>query len=207
VVYWPSSNWHLVVSDGSPSAVVSISAYFGEKLSAVVANQVRQLLAAQLSDSDFQNVHNVARPPAQPPQSLVAAHHALVQMVREGRVSDALQQYWLVFSTADGMHSVPSDPDARLEPGDRIAVDARYPIAWVRSSNGSYIVAINGLAFSINSTGDTVIIELLQQLNTGQSFRVSELVDRYTRGDIGAEFISEVLALLHRCRAFPGDSR
>src|SRR5262249_25632560 len=40
VVYWPSSHWHVVLSDGHPSAVVQLSAYFGVRLSAVVSTLV-----------------------------------------------------------------------------------------------------------------------------------------------------------------------
>lgn len=202
VIYWPSSNWHLVMSDGSPSAAISISAYFGEKLSTLLSGHLRATLAGQLGKNDSYDVYNLNETHAGLPGMLGSASNWLQETVGMNRLHDSLLQYWLMFRSAEGLHSVSSDSNAELGREDCISVDSRYPIIWEHASGGGFIVSINGLAFAVSTENNDIIIQMLEQLNTGQQFTVLQLAGEYGQKGVSTNSIIGVLALLHRCRAF-----
>ncbi len=121
VVYWPSSHWHVVASDGQPSAVVQISAYFGTRLSRLVSQHVQRLLQAQLGQDDIQLTY--ARcDTAELPPVLTDAQDQLGRICQEGTLNDELQRFWLAHLTARWIHRCTTGTDrytARSKHADR----------------------------------------------------------------------------------------
>ncbi len=201
VVYWPSSHWHVVLSDGRPSAVVQLSAYFGASLSAIVGGLVRDLLRSELEAYDLHDVYRLHETSADLPHALLEAYDVLAEMMRGGRLADELERFWLGFRTADGFDAIPAaDSKVHLEMADLIVVDPRYAIAWKRATNGELMIAANGLTFSV--AADAAIIAILERLNSGTPVIVTHLIEQYGRDAAHAEAIMQVLASLQRVRAF-----
>jgi ribosomal protein L16 Arg81 hydroxylase len=202
LVYWPSSNWHFVTSDGNPSAVISISAYFGNKLSEVISDHVKQLLEQQLNQNDFNRTYTMNEEQTIPPQQMIAALDIAKHALEDGLIAKAQQEYWLTYCSADGLHPVSIDNNARLQPKDDVSVDSRFPIIWKESGDNELLIAANGLTHSVTTQNNAVIINMLESLNSEESFIAEELVEKYSQKNIPAETIAKVLNTLYRFRAF-----
>ncbi|MFC1772589.1 JmjC domain-containing protein [Pseudomonadota bacterium] len=202
MVYWPSSNWHFVASDGQPSAVISISAYFGNNLSDVVGDQVKHLIAERLKPNDFNRIYTLNKEPTDTPQQLTTALDIVEETVSNGQVSKALQRLWLTFCSSDGLHPVFPDDCAKLELRDVISVDPRFPIVWKETGGNELLVAANGNTCSIPSIHNTVIISMLKHLNNGRPTVVEQLFEKYSQSDVPADIIDSILNSLQIFRAF-----
>jgi len=202
LVYWPSSNWHFVASDGLPSAVISVSAYFGKNLSEIIGNQIRGIIAEQLAEKDFNRVYTLNEELTDPPQQLTSALQLAEKAVKNGHIGDVLERFWLTMCSADGLQPVPPDESARLELHDIISADPRFPILWKQTATDTLWIAANGRSFAATHASSEVIIEMLTRLNTGQMAVVEQLLTKYAQGNISAEVIMGTLNSLHRFRAF-----
>lgn len=202
LLYWPSSHWHLICSDGEPSVVLSVSAYFGKALSAVIGNQVRNLLAGCLGEDNDQDSYEIGSDANEPPAALAKAHRLTMQAAQGGQISDALQQYWIRFLSADGMHALPPDTAARLVTDRPIRVDSRYPIHFMRSAAGGLIVSANGVAITVATRHHAALEAMLQRLNTGTETSLAELIHQHARAPVTAEEVTSLVGLLNQCHAF-----
>lgn len=202
LVYWPSSNWHFVTSDGQPSAVISVSAYFGRNLSEILGNQVKRLVANQLGDSDFNRKYTLRDEAVETPRQMTEALELLEETVRNGTITNALQRLWLTFCSADGLHPIIPDEQARLGLQDEIFVDPGFPVLWNETPDGALLIAANGLSFPVPPANNPVIIDMLEQLNTGQPVVAREMAVKYGRDEVPADMIINILNMLNRCRAY-----
>lgn len=159
-VYWPSSHWHVVVSEGEPSAVIQLSAYFGARMSDLIAEQARQLLAKKLGGADFARVF----PDSPMPGVLADSQAALLP----AELSDALLAFWLKRRSADGFAEIPT-PDARtqLNPDVPIRLRNRRSLRWARGSSQQLLVAANGHFVDVEGEADGELV--LNQLASGAS--------------------------------------
>jgi 50S ribosomal protein L16 3-hydroxylase len=215
VAYWPSSHWHVVTSDGNPSAVVQVSAYFGASVSAMVAQRVRKLLAAQL-DEDFrltfdldsdESSGNVPDASHCLPPSLREADQRLRALVNEGGIARELEKYWQRVRSADGFDPVPAaDVDARIDESATIAVDPRFPIRWSEGNAGKLRIAVNGLIHAVPYSES--IVSVLRRLNTGELVQIGDLEEGVGSDSPAASNLHGLLDFLATARAFqsPGDA-
>ena len=202
MVYWPSSNWHFVTSDGNPSAIISTSAYFGKKLSEVVADHVKQLVEQQLNQNDFNPIYTTNEEVTDSPKQMTAALDLVKQAIENGQIEKIQQQHWLTYCSADGLYPVSVDNNAKLDPQDVIAVDTRFPIVWKKGENNELLIAANGLTHSVITENNAAIIELLIRLNSGESIVAAEIVEEFTQENISGNEIVNVLNTLNKFRAF-----
>lgn len=202
LVYWPSSNWHFVTSDGQPSAIISVSAYFGKNLSEVISNHVKHLVAGQLKQNDHNLVYTLNQKINEPPRQMADAYKLFETTVRDGHLANALHVRWLTMCSADGLHPVLPETETSLGMQDIISVDPRFPVVWGQMQNKGLCIAANGLTFSLAVTHNSAILKMLEQLNTGQSFVASELAGEHTQGDVTADLNFKILSTLQRFRAF-----
>jgi 50S ribosomal protein L16 3-hydroxylase len=212
VAYWPSSHWHVVTSDGNPSAVVQVSAYFGVSISAMVAQRVRKLLTAQLNQ-DFQlafglkgnnDPNNITAGSRDLPQGLRDADDCLRKVVNEGAITEELEKYWQRFRSAGGFDPVPAaEADAQLDDSASIAVDPRFPILWSGESGQKLRIAANGLVHAVPYFESVVTV--LQRLNTGEPVRISDL-EESVDSDAREASLRNALEFLAAVRAFQSRS-
>ncbi|MEK6248631.1 MAG: hypothetical protein N2C12_10660, partial [Planctomycetales bacterium] len=200
MVYWPSSHWHVVLSDGAPSAVVQVSAYFGKNMSAFITNRIQSLLVKQ-SMAEKQDVYKLRDTPADLPQCLAGVHDRVRELLVDGELEDDLQQHWLKLHTADGFdHVPPADPPVEIAPSDYIVLNRLGTVGWTRSARGGLTVVVNGLAFTAED--DARLTDLLGCLNTGGLFRVEDLIAQFSSDQDSAASITRLIGELHQRRAF-----
>ena len=205
VAYWPSSHWHIVTSDGEPSAVVQVSAYFGTNLSDIVAQHVRKHLAKQL-DQDFQKTfrltdeqqHASAATDELSPE-LKDASDRLTGLVSDGVIQHSLKKYWLRLRSADGFDPVPAaDGTASLESDAEFQVNPRFPIRWMEDGEQLRIAA-NGLVHTV--ADDPSIRHVVDVLNSGQPFTIDHLVETVAETSVDASSVQDFVEKLIRLRA------
>lgn len=130
MVYWPSSHWHVVASDGQPSVVVQISAYFGARLSRLMGQHVQRLLQMQFGRDDMLRTYSRCDTATELPQVLVGAQERLGQIWQDGILDDELQRFWLTHLTADGFTAIPpAQTDAQLDHNTPIAMRSAMDFA------------------------------------------------------------------------------
>ncbi|HYQ70574.1 MAG TPA: cupin domain-containing protein [Gammaproteobacteria bacterium] len=201
-LYWPSSNWHLIKSDGQPSAVVQISAILGRNLSEIIGAHVQRILASQFGNKDYCRAYTLGNSQSEPPRELLDAHNAFIQYANSGYIAGALQHLWLMYSTADGLFPVPPDSEAKA-PGvdEKLCIDPRYPVGWLTGADDVITIAANGLNFTIKSCHTKRITGMLEMLNTGESFSTAQLIEHYNQGESFDNTIRLIITSLVRCRA------
>lgn len=205
VVYWPSNHWHVVGSDGQPSAVVQISAYFGVRLSRLIGQHVQRLLQAQLGRGDALLTYPRGETVAALPCVMVQAQEALGRIWQDGGLDDALQRFWMAHLTADGFTAVPpAQTGVQLGRDTPIVVRAGEMLAWWREAAGRLVIAANGLIYTVNNAA--ALSDMLSCLSAGESTTVAELIRRFSRGPTQADVIEELLNWLYRCRVLVADS-
>lgn len=202
LVYWPSSNWHFVASDGQPSAVISVSAYFGKNLSEVVGNHIRHLVAEQLRSNDFNRIYTLGEEPTDPPRQLTAALDLVKKTIDSSQVSAALQRLWLTFLSSDGLHPVFPDAAAKLQLADEISVNPKFPIISKEAGNNELLIAANGHAYLAPVGNNAAIIRTLERLNNGQPIVVEQLIQEFAHSNASAAAIISILNQLKQFRAF-----
>ncbi len=200
MVYWPSSHWHVVASDGEPSAVVQISAYFGARLSHLISQHVQRLLRMELGRGDILDTYPRCETATGLPQALAEAQERLGRIWQDGMLDGELQRFWLAHLTADGFTAVPpAQTDAPLDRDTPIAVRADEMLAWRQDRAGQLVMAANGLTRTVDDAA--ALREMLAYLSSGEFATVAELVGRYAQGQNQAAGIENVLDWLYRCRA------
>lgn len=199
VVYWPSSHWHVVASDGQPSAVVQISAYFGTRLSRLMGQHVQRLLQAQLGRHDIQRTYSHGETAADLPPALAGAQEQLGRLWQDGLLDDELQRFWLTHLTADGFTAIPpAQPNVQLDRNTQVAVRASGMMAWQRDSGSQLVIAANGLIRTVDDVAE--LRAMLTYLNSGQTATMAELVCRFAQDQIQTEVIEHILIWLYGCR-------
>jgi ribosomal protein L16 Arg81 hydroxylase len=213
MVYWPSTHWHVILSDGRPSAVVQLTSYFGHQSSASLGSIVERLLQQQLGTAD--STQSYPNPLLQShdgswaneggncwlPPSLRQAIQALQQLVNSGAVERELLQVWLKQTSASGFPEIPpADDTAELAYEDTIIMDPRYPIAWTRFPDNTLAMAANGLVYKIADTPG--VVPMLRELAACKRARVGELIERHASTEAEEEHLSQVILSLYNARGF-----
>lgn len=129
MVYWPSSHWHVVTSDGSPSAVIQLSCYFDFDLAQVVGNLCQRLVKTQ-ADRFYGQGSDL-------PTCLAEAGRCV-----EESLGEQLETFWLKRYTADAFWQYPAMEPAGGLPSS-LRLEERGRIAW-RESGGGSLVGCNG---------------------------------------------------------------
>ncbi|ETW99786.1 MAG: hypothetical protein ETSY1_13720 [Candidatus Entotheonella factor] len=200
MVYWPSNHWHVVASDGQPSAVVQISAYFGTRLSHLIGQHVQRLLQAQLGRNDMRRTYSRHKTTTELPQVLADAQGLIGRIWQDGLLDDELQRFWLAHLTADGFTAVPpAQTGTQLHQHTSIAVQARDMIAWRQNVTEHLGIAANGLTHTVHDA--TELREMLAYLQSGQTTTMAELICRFARDQDQVKVIEQILSWLYRCRA------
>jgi ribosomal protein L16 Arg81 hydroxylase len=212
MVYWPSTHWHVILSDGRPSAVVQLTSYFGHQSSASLSAIVERLLQQQLGNADYTQSYPNPLPQSNDesleedgncrlPPSLRQALQALKQLVNSGAVERELLQAWLKQTSASGFPEIPpADDTAELAYEDTIIMDPWYPIAWTRFPDNMIAIAANGLVYKGADTPG--VVPMLRELAAGKSALVGELIERHAATEADEERLSQVLLSLYSARGF-----
>jgi hypothetical protein len=196
-VYWPSSYWHVVTSDGRPSVVLQISAYFGLRSSEFIPALLADVLSSRDEDRPM-HVFGSGSPNAVAPE-LIEAEGLLRSVVTDGHVSRKLRELWLQRVTADGFTEVPPrDASAQLHTSDCISLSPCCSLAWMPTADGRLLIACNGLLLEVSH--HPIALQLLERLQEGERVTLDDLVEHVTEQD--ALVIEHLLRELHRCRAF-----
>jgi len=168
LVYWPSSHWHLATSSGEPSAVVQVSAYFGRRVSDLMAEMVRRIVAERLGPSDHLLEYPLAEDRADLPAVLADACDAAARAAADGKLARRMRRFWLNRVSADGFDVIaPLQADAELDDDD--AVSLAVPITWSETAPGHCVVAANGHSMSAGGAKP-----LLERLAAGETVRVAD---------------------------------
>ncbi len=78
-------------------------------------------------------------------------------------------------ASGGGFLRVPAPlPSRQIKAEEFVRSDARYPVFWEPGRAGEIVCSANGHAFAVKA--ERALIELLEQLNRGGKFRVSDLV-------------------------------
>lgn len=192
LVYWPSSHWHIVLSDGEPSATVQASAYFGTKLSDLIGQSVERLLRTRVAQNEpsmfpFSNGNL--------PLNIAAARTALDELMSDGTLDHQLQKSWLKRCTADGFVEVPTmKTESQLSEDHFLELVAPGCLAWMPAPEGSLDVFANGLRFE--QPNQPEIHRVLESLSNGERLSFNEC------GAANSQTIRELVGSLDRCRVF-----
>ena len=165
ILYWPSSHWHVALSNGEPSAVFYAGEYFGTSTSVVIQSLVHQAIE-QHNGIQYQKTlsSDVSR---ELPKFLSRSEEILRDIVESGVVSELCQKMWCKFLSADGFTSVPAPRGLRSFQSDRpYKSSLNRNIAWLPSGESLY-VACNGLEFEVDRCDENE--RLLTRLSEGQA--------------------------------------
>lgn len=182
-IYWPSSHWHVVTSDGSPSLVVQLSAYFGASLPRYFGQLVTRHLEQTLTT----------------PQCSTFSHAGdelknVLDLLRPELLRHKVDQSRLTRLSADGFTSVPSLDQSATVP-ERLRLEPNVKLYSLVSGQDRQIFC-NGLSFMVQNA--PVMDQILGELEKADDLPVREFLDRF------ADFrpARSVLLGLARRRAF-----
>jgi hypothetical protein len=181
LLYWPSDAWHIAegANDGHFTVMVAVGALLGTgRMLATVPCEVDNL------QESAQNL----------PDGFAATMEGTHIMKRGPTVEHA----WMAFLSGLGLrHPIPMRQDAL--PGERLHAQRRSPILWRPLPDAQFAVGVNG--HCLVESGDW-IPEVLDRINAGSPFEVSELV-----APSASESARTLCARLWACRALESDTR
>jgi len=174
ISYWPSAYWHIAESDGSFNATWSIGVWVDEPFSETFTRNLKPLIVSKLGKiGDARAIDVVARQLGEVTKLPVILQRSIEVLhgLTEAELRDTMLKYWLDHSSKQGFKNGPAPRVyARLNP------DTSALISWARLSNGQVCVAANGIVTEIPGTDQAVLV--LQDLNSGASFSVSQLLKK-----------------------------
>lgn len=216
LIYWPSGYWHIGESvDGALAVSLSLALFMNPRPS-MDMSQTIETVEELLKDSKDTEIY-----PLQPDKLQESANKLprLVKQVTEAfraahrktQVQQALQVQWMNRVTGFGFISVPPPLSHRaLDENEVVRCDPNYPVVWLPANDDEIICSANGHAFSV--TAHPKILKLLKRLNSGEPYRVKQLLKEHAgTGEVGkvkfkasAEDIRVILEKLYSLRAIVG---
>ncbi len=197
IVYWPSSYWHVALSEGQPSAVVQLSAYFGVSRGEPARGNARELLKEQLGSNDI--LSHERGEGLNSSISLEAACKRLAGVASAGLTDSLVPEFWLQRLSAGGFaHVPPMDAPRPVEGTGPYRLLIPGSLTWFARGDGVQVYA-NGLAFTIKSTQRVLLA--LKSLARGEN--VDWRKPNRTLGESHTEssMVEKLVALLQQCRA------
>ncbi|MBC7910995.1 MAG: hypothetical protein H7Y30_10875 [Pyrinomonadaceae bacterium] len=183
LLYWPPNYWHIAESVGGFPLTLSVgnfspendaSAKFFKKLSRSIEQRVRGAVGAGLYPL---NPNQLQESADQLPLLAGQLSTALREASQDTQLAQSLRIAWLNRMSSFGFQAVPPPlPQSALADEDVCCVDTHYPILWLHADN-EFVCSANGHAFSI--TAHPIVLQLLEQLNKGESCRIKCLLDKY----------------------------
>jgi hypothetical protein len=215
VLYWPSTYWHIADSSDGVTASLTVP-----MLKAVWSSDDRHLRQRMLrliedrlevADSSERRVFPVGTLQDYATKIPAVARHAtrtLKGILRAPGFEDELKVLWLNHVSSLGFNRVPPPlADSRLNDDAIIQGNSRFPVLWLRGTDGRLICSANGHCFSLN--GHPNVPKLLKRLNSEEPCHVASLMQEYAglvdRDDVefeaSPEDIRSLLEKLYSLRA------
>jgi hypothetical protein len=176
LLYWPSDGWHIAegANDGEFTTMVAIGALLGPP------NGVQAI------PCDVDNLQESAQ---HVPEGLAAALEGTYIAKR----APTVEHVWIAFLSGLGLrYPIPPRQDAL--PRGPLQFQPRYPLIWRRLPDNQLAIGVNG--HCIVESGDW-LPEVLERINSGESFEASELASDSERGPV----VQKLLGRLWECGA------
>ncbi len=186
-MYWPSSYWHLGISDGGLQASLGVGVYFGSARQKLVAPCLQLALQAR-GTAPVGPMRATAD--ASLPAELEETLRRVSDAVSSGALRRELLAEWLRRLTSDGCLPAPPLAPISLSPKDRVRLGGGGPILCVTLAD-ERLIAANGHTFFLrpahgpfDAESSAGLDAVLDELNDGEWARVGQLVKK--AGPVGA---------------------
>jgi len=150
VLYWPSTYWHMAVTDDlEPTMALNIALYVGQKPFVILPEIVAFALREILIGTDSIDTYKVGRRALVGMiQVLPDEYQLLLDTLRSGPLSLAIKKNWLRHVSALGFKVLPPpENDVELDDNDIVCGRPECPIVWMPAGGGRLLFAANGWCF------------------------------------------------------------
>jgi len=201
VLYWPSSYWHMAVSDDlEPTMALNIGLYVGQKTFAILpdiaAFALREILTGRSEPIETYTVRGKAI--GGRIQMLPDEYRFLLTTLRSQPLSLAIKKNWLRHLSALAFKTFPP-PENNVELVDQDILLGRpeCPIVWMPAGGGRLLFAANGACFIRPNARP--LVHALAALNNGRGLRLADFIGSAGKRKINpraARSLREALRLL-----------
>jgi len=176
VLYWPSSYWHMAVSEEfAPTMALNIALYVREQpahiLTDIAASALGEIL---MGSSEFIDTFTTrGKKLAGSLRTLPDEYRFLLGTLRTETLSLAIRKAWLRHVSALAFKSLPP-PENNVELGDKDTVVGRNecPIVWIPAGDRWLMFAANGACFV--TPNSPALLRAFSALNAGKCLQVGD---------------------------------
>jgi len=195
--YWPSTFWHIAISEGQFVATTAVGFVWEERALNVISDALLTFAKTAYVNRYVQPGKLIGNQ-----NDLYRAVRTFSKLLKSSRFDDVVEEILLARTkTIYLKDNIQCDDEPSLSLADVVRSDIRCPVVWKRRGR-SLLCAVYGKHFSLKATPG--IIRVLRLLNTGRPVSVARLCSLF-RGNIqngcGKQDVeSEVTSVLETLR-------
>lgn len=181
LMYWPSSNWHVGVSEGQFQASIGVGVYFKSSQAELIGPALRLALQDK-GGAPLTSVPRSVGSTALPPQ-LEATLNDVAEVVQLGTLRRELHTEWLRRLTSDGCLPPPPLVAVPLDLKDRVELGDGGPVLSAEVGDG-LLISANGHAWHLRANDGrafepslkAALLAAIDELNAGEWIRIGAVV-------------------------------
>jgi hypothetical protein len=201
LLYWPSGHWYVVESDDVAATIFLACSKFGSGLQPVrsvhealvdrIANRSQPVSRVVTSGMDLAEIPHLVEE---------TVTHLLAQQEGTDFVDD-VWRFWLEFASQLSLGEPPEFPISTSAPSERLVVNPREKLDWLRLNDGRLLCAVNGGKFEVDFSPE--IVGILERIVAPEPWTLEELTRSLANSSLH-DTVHRLVDELFRLRAVIG---